>query len=454
MNRGFAFYFKNAFKSSAATIWKSKSILSVWAYFLSELVARVTILCSAIFDLADIRQGKIVDETGKMDIPQTLRVATKGRPVWTMVLSIIAEAFIFLGGALIIALITAVLALIGFAVTWLVQGPMYVAYLFCIPGGFLLLVYTVIMCLIFSPTPYIIETNPDLGVYETIKICFDTMKSKGKFTAFMNFFIPTLLEGIVVGICVGGYYLIKLLMPGFYMPVVLAVWCIFSLALMLLTLPMFDLTKKVAQKNLFSDIVLDPVNANKRTTGINIKNCSGVKFDRSEVKSNLVALFDETEDDSIPEPDSPARKKIKELAEKEAENQEKPVEVKKEEPAPAEPEKPAESEKPVEPEKPVEEQPAEPEKPAEPVKPVEEKPAEPVETDFTPFIQADESITESEQSDKAPSEEQPDEAKPKRTRTVKPNTEQPEEASSEEQSDEDKPKKAASPRKKRVKISG
>ena len=476
MNRGFAFYFKNALKSSAATIWKNKNILSVWVYFLAELVARVTIIFSAIFDLANVRQGKIVDENAKMDIPETLKVATKGKPVWTMVLSIIAEAFIFLGGALIIAAITAVLALLGFAFTWLVNGPIYMVYLFCIPGGFLLLVYTVLMCLIFSPTPYIIETNPEVGVYETVKICFDTMKGRGKFTAFMNFFVPTLLELLVVYICLGGGWIILTLVQSYYMYVILAAWGIISIALMLFTLPMLDLAKKVAQKNLFADIVSDPVNANKRTAGINIKNCNGVKFEKSEIKDNLVALFDETQSDSVPEPDSPARKKIKELAEKEAKKLEKPVEVTKEAP-PAEdsgekqtpPEKPVEPDKPVgfahpvepdkpvgfahpvEPDKPVEPaQPVEPVKPVEPAQPVEPvKPVEPLEP-----AQSEEPASDIGQSDELPSEKPAVVIKPKSTRTVKPKTEQSEDAPSEEQPAAEKPKKAAAPRKKRVKISG
>ncbi len=320
MNRGFAFYFKNAMKSSVATIWKNRNILLVMAYFLSELVARVTVIFSAVFDLADVRQAKTVEENERMDIAQTLKVSTKSKPVWTMVFSIIAEAFIFLGGTLIIAAITGVFALIGFAIAWAAHGPLYIILIFCIPGGLLFVAYAVLMCLIFSPTPYIIETNPTLGVYETVKICFDTMKGRGKMTSFLNFFIPTLIEGAILGICIGGYFLIFNLMGGEYVPVVLAIWLIFSLALSLLTLPMFDLAKKLAQKSLFEDIVLDPVNANKRTAGINIKMCTGVKFEPSAVKGNLVALFDETQPDSIPEPDSPARKKVKEKAEKAAKN--------------------------------------------------------------------------------------------------------------------------------------
>lgn len=318
MNRGFAFYFKNAIKSSFATVWKNKNILQVTAYFLAELAARLTLLFSALFDLADVRQGKIADESGRMDIPQTLRVSTKSKPVWTMVVSIIAEAFIFLGGALIIAAITAILALIGYAVVFACNGPLYVIAIVCAPGGLLFLAYAVLFGLIFSPTPYIIETNPDIGVAETVKICLDTMKGRGKITAFLNFFIPTLAELIILGLCGAGAFLIHTFVGGVAGVIVLAVWLIFSIALCVLTLPTIDLVKKIAQKSLFEDIVLDPVNAGKRTAGINIKMCEGVKFEPSAVKGNLVALFDETQSDSVPSPDSPARKKIKEKAEKAA----------------------------------------------------------------------------------------------------------------------------------------
>ena len=403
MNRGFAFYFKNAIKSSAAAIWKNKSILPVIVYFLAGFVAKVTIIFSAIFSLADIRQAKIVDESKRFDIPQTFKVATKSKTVWTMVLSIIAEAFIFLGGVLIIAAITCVLALIGYAVCWLIEGPDYIVALFCIPGGFGLLVYTLLMCLIFSPTPYIIETNPNLGVSETVKICFDTMKGRGKFTAFMNFFIPTLLEGFVIAICIVGCWFIPVLIDSYYLPVILVAWIIFSLVLIFLLIPMFDLTKKIAQKSLFEDIVLD---TNRRTNGINIKMCKGAKLKPSEDKGNLVALFDGTQSDSIPEPYSPVRKKIKERAEKAA------AEIKKEEV----------NEQPVQPqpEEPVNEQPAQLQ-PEETVKeqPVQSQHEDPI-NEQPVQLQPEEPVNEQQENN---SGEQPiAEEPPKKKRTVRKKT--------------------------------
>ena len=355
MNRGFAFYFKNAMKSSAATIWKNKNILKVWVYFLAELVARLTIIFSAIFDLADIRQAKAAQDSASMDFSETMKVAAKGKPFGTMVLTIIVEAFIFLGGAVLIAVVTGILYLIGYIVSNLVIVPWYTVWLFCIPGGLALLVYAVVMILIFSPTPYLIETNPGLSVAETVKICFDTMKGRGKTTAFLNFFIPTLLELIVLGVCGGGLYVIRLFVP-IKLRLIAAAGCIIvSAVLILLTIPMFDLAKKIAQKGLFEDIVLDP--ANKRTAGINIKNCNGIKFQKSEIKGNLVALFDETQSDSIPAPDSPARKRLKEKAEKAVASIEKPKKEQKEEKAEIKENVVAQDIKPVEPVQPVQPEP-------------------------------------------------------------------------------------------------
>ena len=370
MNRGFAFYFKNAMKSSAATIWKNKHVLQVWSYFLAELVARATLLFSAIFDLADIRQGKIAHKERKMDVSETLKEATRSKPLWTMVLSIILEAFIMLGGVLLIAVATGILYLIGFIVSKLVTVPWYAVYLFCIPGGLALLVYAVIMVLIFSPTPYIIETNPNLGVYETIKICFDTMKSNGKGTAFLNFFIPTLLELVILAICFGGLYTIRLFVPVKFKFIAFAGCLILSTVLILLTIPMFDLAKKIAQKSLFEDIVLDPVNGNRRTAGINIKSCNGVKFEKSEIKENLVSLFDETTTDSVPEPDSPARRKLKERSGRASKLKEKRAE--REQPEKVQTEQP---EKPVVPAVEPETQPVKPAVETEPVKPVSAEPS-------------------------------------------------------------------------------
>ena len=427
MNRGFAFYFKNAIKSSAATIFKSKSILQVWVYCFAEFIANITIIFHPIFALAAVRQAKIVDADRKMDIPQTLKVATKSKPVWTYILSIIAEAFIFIGGTLVIALITCVLALLGFAVCWLVQGPVYIIALFCIPGVLGFFVYALIMSLIFSPTAYIIETNPDLGVYETVKICFDTMKGKGKFTVFLNYFIASLLEGYIVAFCIVGSVLIPMLINSYYMPVILVAWIIFSLVIMLLFLPMFELTKKIVQKSLFEDIVIDTVNDNKRNYGINIKKI------RDPVSGTLVDLFDETETDSIPEPNSPARQRIKEKAERAKGKKDNKVEVKEQigqkdnvEQISAKevlPEEPA-NEQPVQPqpEETVNEQSAQPQ----PEEPANEQPARP-----QPEEPANEQPAQSQPE--APVNEQP----------AQPQSEQPQEDKSEEQTEETPKRKRA-----------
>ena len=404
MNKGFACYFKNAFRAAARAVYKNRGWLQSTVYFLAELVAKLTLLFGAVFSLANIRQAKIADEGRRFEISEAFRVSTKIKPVWTMILSVLLEAFIFLGGVLLIALFTFILALVGYAVwwladcpvwlaegpEWLLEGPNFIILLFCIPGAVIFLVYALVMALIFAPTPYIIETHPNVGVYETVKACFESMKGKGKFTAFLSFVIPALLEAIVLGGCVAGGILLPEYLETEYLPVIMAAWYIFSIVLCLLLLPMFSLVRKVALKGLFEDVTAYPTGA--YVSGINIKNCKGVKFDAAAVKENLIALFDESKPDDIPAPDSPARQRAKEKAEKHK-HEEPAAEEPRKEPAPAaeEPRKesaPAaeapvsviETPAPVEEPTPVEEPaPVEEPTPVEEPAPVEEPSEEPVE---------------------------------------------------------------------------
>ena len=332
MNRGFAFYFKKGIRAASSSAWRKRNFLQLLIYFFAELVGKVTLIFSSLFALANVRQAKLVSENGRFEVPHTFQAVSKGRSVWTMIASIIVEAFIVLGGTILIAILTGAMMLIGYLVWYFIGGPSYIVWLFCIPGGLIFVVYAVIMVLILSPTPYIIESNPNIGVYETIKICFNTMKGNGKGTAFLNCFVPALLEGLVLGLCGAGIYFLPRLLPMItfkiipYIPVIMVAWYIISAVLFLVFIPMLSLTRRVAMKELFEDIVLDPIGAGKRTAGINIKRCQGVMFQPAAVKGELEALFDQTETDSIPAPNSPARRKLRAQAEKVDKSRSKEVE--------------------------------------------------------------------------------------------------------------------------------
>lgn len=310
MNRGFGFYFGNAMKSSAKTIWKRGNIFRFFVYFIMEFLARITVIFSAIFDVANVRQAKIAQKSNELDIPQSFKIACRKGSLRTMIMCIIVEALIFIAGMLLICVASGILGALGFMISCFVDSvdPVLLIGIFLAPGGLAMLVYFIIMPLMFLPTPYIIDTNPDIGTADVISICFDTMKSKGKFTYFLNFFIPALVEGAIISVGVCSVILIDIFL---YEDVFLAVplTVIVSLVTFIafaLVAPMFCLARRIANKSLFEDIVTDPVNASYRTNGVNIKRCKGVKFDPAAIENELTALFDETYEDSIPVPLPPA----------------------------------------------------------------------------------------------------------------------------------------------------
>ncbi len=321
MNRGFGFYFGHAMKSSCKTLWHKGNLLKYLAWVIMELLAPFTLVLGAMFSLANVRQAKIAERENTIDVPQSFKVACRAKPFWTMLLATVLEALIFIAGVLLIGLATLMLGAIGYAICLFISDvePALIIAIFCIPGGLMLAVYSVIMPILLAPTAYIIETNPDIGAADAISICFNTMKSRGKGTYFLTNFVTLLIEGAILGLGAAAEVVIALFVNDIRLAVVLGILAglIFAVGFMLVA-PMFSLARKISQKSLFEDIVLDPVNASKRTDGINIRRCKGVKFDPAEYENELALLFDETYSDRVPVPENPSALRKKKLDERNA----------------------------------------------------------------------------------------------------------------------------------------
>ena len=323
MNRGFGFYFGNAMKSSAKTLWHKGNLIKYFAWVIMELLSPFTVILGAMFSLANIRQAKIAERENTIDIPQSFKVACQAKPFWTMFLAIVLEALIFLAGAILIGIAGGLLGAIGYAVSLFVDtlDPEIIILIFFAPSMLVFVVYSVIMPILMAPTAYVIETNPDIGAADAISICFNTMKSRGKATCFLNCFIPALVEGAILGL--GAVIEVVLMLfvsendPTLYLVLAVLVGIIFFVAFALVA-PTFALARKISNKSLFEDIVLDPVNASKRTSGVNIKKCKGVKFDPAEYENELALLFDETYSDRVPLPESPSARRKRQLEERKA----------------------------------------------------------------------------------------------------------------------------------------
>ena len=288
---------------SAQTIWKNKNVIKSMLYFFMSLVARLTVVLGAMVSLADVRQAKIAKYQRTVDVPQSLKRASQ-KPLWTMIMATVIEGLMYLGGLLLVSVVCGGVFVLGLTIAQFVTATqVWLVYvIFAVPCLIIYLVYTIIVVAVFSPTAYVIDSNPELSAGEVVSVCVNSMKSRGKMTVILNVFVPALIMGLIMGVCAGVFALILTLAGGQkYTLLLVLLWAIVSILVLGFTIPVINMTMNLSLVLLFEDIALDPVNAQKRTAGINIKNISGARVDREEIADNLNALFDEGIEEKVPD---------------------------------------------------------------------------------------------------------------------------------------------------------
>lgn len=310
MNKGFAYYFRQAFKMSVQTVWKNRNVIKSMLYFFMSLVARLTVILGAMVDLADVRQAKIAKYRRTVDVPQSFTKASQ-KPLWTMIMATVIEGLMYLGGLLLVSVFCGAVFVLGLVIAQFVAvNYLWVIYtVFAVPCLIIYLVYTIIVVAVFSPTAYVIDSNPGLSAGEVVSVCVNSMKSRGKMTVILSVFVPALIMLAISGVCAGGFALILCLLAGHkYTLLLVLLWAIASVLILGFTIPVINMTQNLSLVLLFEDIALDPVNAQKRTAGINIKKISGARVDREELADNLTALFDEDIEEKVPAAEELAHK--------------------------------------------------------------------------------------------------------------------------------------------------
>lgn len=313
MNKGFAHYFRRALGISAGTVWKNKNVIKSMWYFFISLVARLTLFLGAMVSLADVRQARIAKAQRTVDIPQSLTKASQ-RSLWTMIVARVLELLIFLGGILLLSLVCGLIFSIGLLIAQFV-GEDYITLvyaIFAVPCLIIYLVYTIIMVVMFAPTAYVIDANPNLSAGDAVSVCISSMKNRGKLTVFLCVIVPSLIMLAILGVCVGAFVLVALYAGGEKFTLLLYILCgVLSVFVLGFFVPVFNLGKNLSLVLLFEDIALDPVNAGKKTSGINIKRITGAKIDREEAPDNLEVLFSDEIEERIVESESLKTKKRK-----------------------------------------------------------------------------------------------------------------------------------------------
>ncbi|MDE5667459.1 MAG: tubulin-like doman-containing protein, partial [Clostridia bacterium] len=235
-------------RASNKSLWKKGNIFKYLAYFIMSCLAALTLVLPPMFRLADVRQAKIAAKQNTVDIPQSFKVACRAKPFFTTLLAFVLEALIFVAGTILIGLGSGIFGAVGYVITLFVDTvpPMLIIGIFLAPGAIILAVYSVVMALMFAPTAYVVETNPDIGAANAVSICINTMKSRGKWTYFITLFVTFLIEFLILAVGAGVETAVILFVDDVRLSVVLAVLLgiVFFVGFALVA-PMFGLARKI-----------------------------------------------------------------------------------------------------------------------------------------------------------------------------------------------------------------
>lgn len=296
MNRGFIFYFKRALKCANKTTGGLYNRAKCLAYVFMSLFARLTVVLCAFSSLMGVRQAKIARDRQTVNLPKTLGFAT-GKSFLTVLAATALEALIFLGGLAVLALPCGAVFGLGYAIAQMLNAGMRTAVMaiFAVPCAVAVLFYIAMALAVFSPTAYVVDSNPGLRAGEVIAVCFATMKRRGKLTALMCYFVPTALITLILAVFGSGLYTFIALFGGqSYCALICVVWAIAMAVIMFFTAPLLVTVKNLSLLYLCEDIALDPENAAKHGEGAVIKSISGARLDSEAVADGLYALFDDS----------------------------------------------------------------------------------------------------------------------------------------------------------------
>ncbi len=298
MYRGFNHYYREGLKTSYKTVYRNRCLFRYILYFLAEFFGRVLVVFNPHFNIANIRQGYVIRKSQKLSFASAFSNVGQRVPIWTYILTLCFEGLILIAGIVAIALITAVLGAIGFAVSRLASYEDYRLFvaLFSAPAIPLTLIYIITALLIFSPTAYIIANNDGVSAGETIGACFKTMLNNGKTTVFLTYFVSGILKSAYLGAMgAGGYFLLEYVSRDYYVITLIAL-IIITLAGFMTFAPILTLANRVVKEHLFEDIILDPATFARVHEKVNISVCNGQRLQPELASRNLASLFEYTED--------------------------------------------------------------------------------------------------------------------------------------------------------------
>ena len=300
MNRRFKFYFKNAFKRSVKATIANKGHLNYYFYMFLEFFARLSLVFAPLFDLTNVALAKNIKENGKIEPLKALSSSNGFKSFWAIFTANLLKGLLYLAGVVVLGCLTFGLGAIGLGIGSLIKdgSPSAVMVIFAIPGIIAIILYSIAFPIMFHPVGYIIQQDPSVGFGKAIAICYKAMKEKGFFTYFANLFIPTLLSGAIIFFVALFALVVVVISRYFTNPIfIIILFGLILLSILVYILPVFDLTSKVSCVWLLDDIIEFEQPAKQMVKGIYIRGFKGERVDVNNLKSNLIRLFDNTEDE-------------------------------------------------------------------------------------------------------------------------------------------------------------
>ena len=273
MNRGFKIYFKEGKKASASTLKNKGNYIRFYTFLMVKLLSLVFIPLYSLARLAQVRLTKSVKDDNEIEFTKSLKSSDSFKNFWTIYLADGFKLLYILGNILVITLATGILYAVGFGLEQFIISQMrnfnvMISVLFAIPGALVLVIYLLTLPFKYVPNAHIVDSSSeDVGASKVLYYSFNALKKTGKKTLFVS-------------------YLLELLFNLLYFVVVLVVYLILNeifileltvFVVILLALPYFyvfpkiALTFSVARYCLYEDVVYDQLIANKKVSGIAIK---------------------------------------------------------------------------------------------------------------------------------------------------------------------------------------
>ena len=300
MNRGFKAYFKEGKKAAASTLKNKNNYFRFYMFLMVKILSIVLIPFYSLVRLAQVRLVKSVKDDNDIEFTKTIKSSDTFKNCWTVYISDGFKLMYVLGNILVIILGTGVLFGIGFALEQFILTQMrffnvMLSVFFAIPWAVVLLIYLLLLPFKYVPNAYIVDSNDEVPASKVLYYSFNALKKTGKKTLFLSYLIEFLFNGLFIATLALIAVILDLV---FITELVVLITVVLSVSYIFIY-PRISLIFAVFRYCLYEDVVYDQLIANKKVSGIAIKEVTTKKIPTSKEMLKEIFTNDDTEEKEL-----------------------------------------------------------------------------------------------------------------------------------------------------------